>query len=161
MYIRTCFGIAFAVLLGFGVSALVAGCTEDGDGTDGAIEYRNDEVSYADGESCVERYLLYGEDGTYERYIAGMYFGKKVPGIQFGTLFETGTYTKDESKATKNVTFSPKKQYSFDTKQLEYLGLEGQVPYYGTLTDATLTITWDVWVSPLEKAEVPIVYKRD
>lgn len=155
-------GLVAAVLFAFGLSLLAAGC--DSSGTDDAIEYVNEEVSYADGDSCVERYLLYEEDGEYERYIAGTYYGKEVPGIYFGTLFETGTYTKDASKATQNVTFSPKKQYNFDTKQLENLGLKGQLPYYGTLTDTTLTITWEIWedyyIKSVKLGEVPITYKR-
>lgn len=124
-----------------------------------ALEYVNEEVSYASGESCVERYLFYEEDGKYERYIAGMYFGEKLPGYYFGTLFETGTYTRND-QLPNNITFYPKKQYDFDTKQLEYLGLEGQVPYSARLTDKTLTITWEVRTSYATKGEVAIVYER-
>ncbi|MBR0497124.1 MAG: hypothetical protein IJJ71_13245 [Treponema sp.] len=127
--------------------------------SDDALEYVNKEVSYASGESCVERYLFYEEDGKYERYIAGMYFGEELPGYYFGTLFETGTYTRND-QLLNNITFYPKKQYDFDTKQLEYLGLEGQVPYSGRLTDKSLTITWKVWTSYATKGEVDIVYER-
>lgn len=148
---------SLVILFAFIFPLLTTGCKSNDD----AIEYRNNEVSYADGESCVERYLLYEEDDTYERYIGGMYFGKEVPGMLFGTRFETGRYEVDKNKASQNITFYPKKQYDFDTKQLEYLGLENQLPYSGTLTEKTLTIMWEVWKSPFEKAEVPIVYKRD
>ena len=157
MRTKTSFGMC--VLLAFVFSLLTAGCA--GNDKD-AIEYVNEEVSYADGEVCVERYLLDEENGTYERYIAGMYFGNEVPGIYFGTLFETGMYalSEIEGETAQKIIFSPKKQYDFDTKRLEYLGLEGQVPYYGTLTDKTLTITWEVQLSLFEKAAVPIIYTR-
>ena len=61
----------------------------------------------------MERYLLYEDDGEYERYITGMYFGKGVPDIWCGMLFETGSYTKSES----NITCLPIKKYNFDTKK--------------------------------------------
>ena len=154
---RSFCGTFASILLVFIFSLLTLSCAATD--TEDAIEYYNEEVSYADGESCVERYLLYEDDGTYERYIAGMYFGNEVPGFYFGTLFETGTYAKDESKAARNITFSPKKQYDFDTKRLEYVGLKGQVPYYGTLTESTLTITWNVR-NGFRYAEVSIIYKR-
>ena len=155
MHTKTYF-VSFTVLLvAFLFPLLSTGCelTDNDDAT----EYVNEEVSYADGESCVERYLLYEEDGTYERYIAGMYFGNKMPGIYFGTLFETGAYTVDDIKAAKNIKFSPKKQYDFESKRLEYLGLEGQVPFYGTLTEKKLIIYWYVSNSfePIE-----LEYKR-
>ena len=125
-------------------------------------EYVNEEVSYEDGESCVERYLLFEEDGKYERYIAGMYFGKELPGVYFGTLFETGTYalSSNEGDSFQKITFSPKKQYDFDKKRIDYLGLKGQIPYYGKLTDTTLTITWEVKLSYFEKGEVKIIYTK-
>ena len=126
---------------------------------DDAIEYVNEEVSYAHGESCVERYLLYEEDGKYERYIAGWYFGNELPGYYFGTLFETGTYTRDDN-VLPNIKFYPKKQYDFVTKQLEYLGIGEQLSYSGRLTDKSLTVTWEVWTSYTTKGEVPIVYER-
>lgn len=131
---------------------LLAGCEEKE--KEDFAEYRNNEVSYSKGESCVERYLLY-DSGDYERYIAGMYFGNKVPGINFGTLFETGYYVQDDSKKEANTAFYPKKQYDFDTAKLEYLGLEEQVPYSGTLTAETLTITWY-----MRRESVPIIYTR-
>ena len=162
MRIKTYFGLLFAILLAFGFSLLSAGCGEKTD--DDAIEYVNEDVAYLDGDSCVERYLLYEESGEYKRYIAGTYYGEELPGNDFGTLFETGTYTKDASKASQNVIFSPKKQYNFDTKQLENLGLKEQLPYNGTLTDSTLTITWEIWedyyIRSVKLGEVPIVYKR-
>ena len=108
----------------------------------------------------MERYLFYEEDGKYERYIAGMYFGKRVPGINFGTLFETGWYEKNESKNENNVTLHPQMTYNFETQQLDYPGLEGQVPYSATLTDSRLIITWKVWVRPFETEEVDIIYTR-
>jgi len=157
MHIRNYFLFFYAVLFAFGFSMLAAGCKVSD--KNNAIEYCNEEVSYADGESCVERYLLYEEDGKYERYIAGMYFGKEVPGFYFGTLFETGTYLISSSLSSRTVTFSPKKQYSFETKKLEYLGLENQVPYSGALTDTALTITWRVRNGYIY-ADVPIIYKR-
>ena len=125
------------------------------------VEYRNNEVSYAAGESCVERYLFYVYDGRYERYIAGMYFGNRVPGINFGTLFETGWYEKDESKNENNVTLHPQRTYNFETQQLDYPGLEGQAPYSATLTDSRLTIKWYVWLRPFEKEEIDIIYTRE
>ena len=159
MNIKRFRGIFSAVLFSFAFLLLTSCDSTDEKGE--SIEYVNKEVSYADGESCVERYLFYEESGEYERYIAGKYFGNDLPGIYFGTLFETGTYSKDKSKAVDNVTLSPKKQYDFDSKQLEYLGLTKQVPYLGTLTDETLTITWNVtntWGFLV--GEVPIIYER-
>lgn len=123
-------------------------------------EYLNGEVSYADKETCVERYLLYEENARYERYIAGDYFGHHVPGIRYGTLFETGYYELDDTKEKSNITFYPKKRYDFDTEDLESLGIPNQIPYSATITDATLTITWTVWVGHHDKREVPIVYQR-
>ena len=157
MYTRKNCILLISTLFSVIFSLLSFGCTTTD--KDDAVEYYNTEVSYADAESCAERYILNKEDGKYERYIAGMYFGKELPGIYFGTLFETGTYSKDEGRALNNIKFSPKKQYDFDSKKLEYLGLEKQIPYYGTLTDSTLTITWNVW-SGFSYAEVPITYKR-
>ena len=157
MHIRNYFLFFYAVLFAFGFSMLGTGCKASGN--DNAMEYVNKEVSYADGESCVERYLLYEEDGKYERYIAGMYYGKELPGIYFGTLFETGTYVINSNLSSRTVTFWPKKQYSFETKNLEYLGLENQASYSGALTDTTMTITWRVR-NGYSYADVPIVYKR-
>ena len=138
---------------------LVTGCKAS-DSDKYYVEYRNNEVSYAAGESCVERYLFYVYDGRYERYIAGMYFGNRLPGINFGTLFETGWYEKDESKNENNVTLHPQRTYNFETQQLDYPGLEGQVPYSATLTDSRLTIKWNVWFRPFEKGEIDIIYTR-
>ena len=149
-------GLIPAVLMTL-AAFLVTGC----EATDkDYVEYRNNEVSYAAGESCVERYLFYEEDGKYERYIAGMYFVKSVPGINFGTLFETGWYEKNESKNENNVTLHPQMTYNFETQQLDYPGLEGQVPYSATLTDSKLTIKWNVWFRPFEKGEIDIIYTR-
>ncbi len=142
-----CNSIFFVIFLVF--SFLIFGCDLKTD----ALEYVNEEVSYADGESCVERYLFYEEDETYERYIAGKYFGQDVPGTYFGTLFESGVYKA--SATSSRVSFSPKKQYDFETQRLEFLGLQGQVPYSGTLTDKTLTIPWRV-----RGGTVSIIYKR-
>ena len=91
-----------------------AGC----EGNTDAIEYRNDEVSYAYGETCVERYLFYEDKGIYERYIAGQYWGETLPGMYFGTLYETGDYELSGDGDTKTVTFRPKKQYDFEKKYL-------------------------------------------
>ena len=135
-----------------------------GETDDDAIEYVNEDVAYINGDSCVERYLLYEEDGEYKRYIAGTYYGETLPGIYFGTLFETGTYTETEDETSRTITFSPKKQYNLDTKQLENLGLKGQLRYTGTRTEKNLTITWEVWedyyIRSVKLGEVPIVYKR-
>ncbi len=146
------FGLIF--LLSF---ILLTGCKF---AKDDSVEYVNNEVSYNKGESCVERYILYEDSGKYERYIAGKYRGNSLPGIYFGTLFQTGSYTRND-QALQNITFYPKKQYNFTSKELEYLGLEGQLPFSGRLTDKTLTITWEIWSSLLGCiGEVPIIYER-
>ena len=157
---RTRFDFVFIVFFAFIFLILIGGCVVTVTERTNGIEYRNDEVSYADGESCMERYLIYEETGTYERYMSGMYFGREVPGLYYGTLFETGSYELTETDSTVNIRFWPKKQYSFDTNELEYLGLENQVPYSGTLTETALTISWDVWIGLFEKIEIPIIYKR-
>ena len=145
MTIRKFRSIIAAITITAVFSIFTAGCeeTEIEDMTDltNPIKYRNEEVSYEAKESCIETFLFSEEDGKYERYIEGEYWGHK---LTFVTLFETGTYTKDESKEGKNIKLSPKKMYDFDTHQLEYLGIKDQVPYYALLTDTKLTITWTV-----------------
>ena len=96
-------GSVAAAVLAFVFSMLTAGCKFTA--RDDAVEYVNKEVSYASGESCEERYLLYEKDGKYERWIAGKYYGKELPGI-FGTCFETGTY--EEVNSSSNIKFYPK-----------------------------------------------------
>ena len=78
---RTRFGFVFIVFLSFIFLISIGGCVVTVSVKANGMEYRNDEVSYADGESCMERYLLYEETGTYERYMSGMYFGQEVPGL--------------------------------------------------------------------------------
>mgnify|MGYP007069861554 CR=1 FL=1 len=59
----------------------------------------------------MERYLLYEEDGEYKRYVAGTFCGQEVPCIYFGTLYDSGTYTLDNSTSPASILFGPKKQY--------------------------------------------------
>lgn len=136
----------------FATVLLAAGCDGTGISTKGdAVEYRVEDFAYADGDSCTERYLLYADDGSYERYIGGTYYGESLGSTYRGTLFETGQYEEN----SQYITFSPKKQYNLDTKKLENLGLERQLPYYGTISSTTLTITWRV-----SGGYVPVIYKR-
>lgn len=150
MHTKTYRSLIPAILLAFIFSLLTTGCG----GKDDAIEYRNDDVGYVTGEECVERYLFYEEDGEYERYVGRTYFGHELGSsiTVFGTLFETGTYTVDESKTSDNITFTPKKRYDFDTEQLATVGITDREEtidetsikrlLVGTITDDTLTITW-------------------
>ncbi len=155
----------FKIILSFAFVLLYSSCTVNTSGTanENAIEYRNDEVSYADGESCLEYYCLFEETGKYKRYMSGMYFGQEVRGGIFsGLLFETGEYKTitNEDEDSQKITFYPKKRYDFDKKDLDYLGLEKQVPYYGTLTESELSIPWSVWLSYFDRREVSIIYSR-
>ena len=104
-------------------------------------EYRAEDIAYYYGDSCVDRYLLYEDDGRYERYIGGTYCKKKLPGPYFGTLFETGDYKKDDHG---NITFTSKKGYDFDTEDLVNLGQYSETRK-GTIQDTTLTVKYRIW----------------
>lgn len=149
----------FTIFLVFLSFILLSGCQEI---DDGSIEYKATDLAYDDGDDCFERYLLYENEGTYERYIGGTYKGNYLPGLVFGTLFETGKYTVDSTQTPATIKFSPKKQYDFNTGTLINLGTAGQVPYYGKLTEEKLTITWQVW-SPFSEdyGEVDYEYERN
>lgn len=158
-------GIIAAVLLVF----FAGGCGERGD----VIEYRADDLAWDTGDSYTERYLLYPEEGTYERYIGGTYRGEKLDGFHWGTLFETGTYEEDSSRG--GIWFSSKKGYNFDTGILESLGIGKWERFFGKLSDSSLTIEvvvddYDVPVrrdtgqlAPIEEflgyKKKPVVYK--
>ena len=128
------------------------------------VEYRAENLAYDDRDDYIERYLLYEEDGEYERHIGGTYQGDVYAGLHWGTLFETGKYTKTADKDGKSlvITFYPKKRIlDTETMQLESLGLPKQIPYSGALTDTTLTLTWEVWNwEILGRAKIPITYTR-
>ena len=140
---------------------LVTGCNET---EKDYVEYRADGLAYDDGDNYIERYLLYEEDSRYERYIGGTYQGDVYAGLHWGTLFETGKYTKTADKDGKSlvITFQPKKRIlDTETMKLESLGLPKQIPYSGTLTDTTLTLTWEVWSWEIYGyAKIPIPYTR-
>ncbi len=160
MIIRKFPSFITAIIMTAAFSVLSSGCEEtdisDMTNLTNPIAYCNEEVSYAARESCIETYLFSEKDGRYERYIEGDYFGKT---LYSQTLFETGNYVKDTSKEGKNIRLSPKKMYEFDTRDLEYLAIEDQVPYYALLTDTTLTITWIVGTK-YDPRYVPIDYYR-
>lgn len=146
-----------AVMMLVVAAFLLAGCEEKE--KEDVAEYRAENLALYDGDDYIERYLLYEENSVYERYVGGTYQGEHLSGPHWGTLFETGTYIVNEQSAL--IRFYPKKQYDFETKNLKSLGIEGQAKYYdGTLTAATLTITWDVWLNHFEKRELPIIYTR-
>ena len=94
------------------------------------------------GDSYTERYLLYADDGSYERYIGGTYRGHGMGSTYYGTLFETGTYEEDSERGT--VQFSSKKGYDFDTKRLLNLGIYDRETREGTITGTTLTIEYHI-----------------
>lgn len=108
------------------------------------VEYRAEDIAYYRGDSCFERYRLYEEDGTYERYIGGTYCGKELPGLVFGTLYETGTYKKNPN-VSGGIIFTSKKQYDFDEKELVNQGNESETRY-GKISGETLTIKYRIWV---------------
>ncbi|MDE6773433.1 MAG: hypothetical protein K2J14_02255 [Treponemataceae bacterium] len=120
----------------------VAACDGTGMGSGKAVEYRAEELAYDTGDSYTERYLLYADDGTYERYIGGTYRGHGMGSTYYGTLFETGTYEEDSERGT--VQFSSKKGYDFDTKRLVNLGIYDRETRDGTLTDTTLTVEYRI-----------------
>lgn len=120
----------------------VAACDGTGMSSDKAIEYRAEELVYDTGDSYTERYLLYADDGTYERYIGGTYRGTSMGSTYYGTLFETGTYEEDTERET--VQFSSKKGYDFDTKRLVNLGIYDRETRNGTITDTTLTVEYRI-----------------
>ncbi|MBD5428468.1 MAG: hypothetical protein HDR39_03950 [Treponema sp.] len=120
----------------------VAACDGTGMGSGKAIEYRAEELAYDTGDSYTERYLLYADDGTYERCIGGTYRGHGMGSTYYGTLFETGTYEEDSERGT--VQFSSKKGYDFDTKRLVNLGIHDRETRDGTLTDTTLTVEYRI-----------------
>lgn len=120
----------------------VAACDGTGMGNGKAVEYRAEELAYVTGDDYTERYLLYADDGTYERYIGGTYRGKGMGSTYYGTLFETGTYEADSERET--VVFSSKKGYDFDTKRLVNLGFADRETRNGTLTDTTLTVEYRI-----------------
>ena len=128
------------------------------------VEYRAENLAYDDGDDYIERYLLYAEDGEYERYIGGTYQGDVYAGPHWGTLYETGIYTEAADKDGKSlvITFYPKKRIlDTETMKLENLGLPKQIPYSGTRTDTTLTLTWEVWSwDILGRVKIPIPYTR-
>ncbi len=128
---------------------------------DGSIEYKATDLAYDDGDDCFERYLLYEDEGTYERWIGGIYKGHSLLGPVSGTLFETGKINIDYTESPAIIKFSPKKQYDFDTGTLINLGTAGQVPYYGKLTDEKLIITWQVWIPHAGYGEVDYEYERN
>lgn len=120
----------------------VAACDGTGMGSGKGIEYRAEELAYDTGDSYTERYLLYADDGTYERYIGGTYRGHGMGSTYYGTLFETGTYAEYIERGT--VQFSSKKGYAFDTKRLVNLGIHDRETRDGTITDTTLTIEYRI-----------------
>ena len=120
----------------------VAACDGTGMGSGKGIEYRAEELAYDTGDSYTERYLLYADDGTYERYIGGTYRGHGMGSTYYGTLFETGTYEEDSERGA--VQFSSKKGYQFNTKRLENLGFADRETRDGTLTDTTLTVEYHI-----------------
>ena len=125
------------------------------------IEYKGTDLAYDDGDDCFERYLLYEDEGRYERWIGGKYKGNDLPGLVFGTLFETGKISIDYTVSPALIEFSPKKQYDFDTGKLENLGTAGQLPYVGKLTEERLVITWQVWIPRAGYGEVDYEYERN
>lgn len=120
----------------------VAACDGTGMSSSKAIEYRAEELAYDTGDSYTERYLLYADDGTYERYIGGTYRGHGMGSTYYGTLFETGTYEEDTERGT--VQFSSKKGYDFDTKRLVNLGIYDRETRNGTISDTTLTVEYRI-----------------
>ena len=120
----------------------VAACDGTGMGSGKGIEYRAEELAYDTGDSYTERYLLYADDGTYERYIGGTYRGHSMGSTYYGTLFETGTYEEDSEQGT--VQFSSKKRYDFDTKRLVNLGIYDRETRDGTITDTVLTVEYRI-----------------
>ena len=148
----------FTIFFTFLSLTMLSGCKAI---NDGSIEYKATDLAYDDGDDCFERYLLYEDEGTYERYIGGTYKGIFLPDLVFGTLFETGKYTVDNTESPAIIKFSPKKQYDFNTGTLINLGTAGQVPYYGKLSDEKLIITWQVWIPHAGYGEVDYEYERN
>ncbi|MDE5799107.1 MAG: hypothetical protein K2H73_08875 [Treponemataceae bacterium] len=120
----------------------VAACDGTGMGSGKGIEYRAKDLAYDTGDSYTERYLLYADDGTYERYIGSTYRGHGMGSTYYDTLFETGTYEEDSERGT--VQFSSTKGYQFNTKRLENLGFADRETRDGTITDTTLTVEYRI-----------------
>ena len=147
-----------SIFLTFLSLTMLAGCKAI---DDEFIEYKGTNLAYDDGDDCFERYLLYEDECKYERYIGGTYKGNFLPGLVFGTLFEIGKYTVDNTGSPATIKFSPKKQYDFNTGTLINLGTAGQVPYYGKLTEDILVITWQVYIPYQGYGYVDYEYERN
>lgn len=120
----------------------VAACDGTGMSSGKGVEYRAEELAYDTGDSYTERYVLYADDGTYERYIGGTYRGTSMGSTYYGTLFETGTYEEDTEQGS--IQFSSKKGYQFNTKRLENLGFADRETRDGTISDTTLTVEYHI-----------------
>ena len=142
MHVKTCSGLVAAMLLAFAPPILVTGCNET---EKDYVEYRAEDISYYRGDSCVERYLLYEDDGTYERHIGGTYCGMELPGRVFGTLYETGTY-KANPNVIGGILFTSNKQYDTEKKELINLGIDSETRK-GQIIGKTLTINYRIWVA--------------
>lgn len=120
--------------------ALLAVVACDGMTNSKAMEYRAEELAYDMGDSYTERYLLYADDGTYERHIGGTYRGKSMGSTYYGTMFESGTYKEDTERGI--IQFVSKKGYDFDTKRLVNLGVNDRETRKGVRTDTILTVDY-------------------
>ncbi len=147
-----------AIFLTFFSLTMLSGCKAI---DDEFIEYKGTDLAYDDGDDCFERYLLYEDEGRYERWIGGKYKGNDLPGLVFGTLFETGKISIDYTVSPASIKFSPKKQYDFDTGKLINLGTAGQLPYEGKLTEDKLVITWQVYIPYQGYGYVDYEYERN
>ena len=132
----------------------VIGCdTDSGKSTvNNIIEYHAEDLAYDDDDSYTERYVLYTDEGTYERYIGGIYRGKDFGDIVLGTLFETGTYERDTRYG--GIWFSSKKSYDFEKERLVNLGMDKQERFWGKVSTTSLTIEWHI-----NNKYIPITYK--
>ncbi|MDE5898450.1 MAG: hypothetical protein K2H09_04205, partial [Treponemataceae bacterium] len=101
------------------------------------VEYRAQDVAYYNGDSYVERFRLDADDGTYERYIGGIFMGMEFGDSFWGALYESGTYKEDERGG---ITFSPKKRYDWSANAVVNLGVYDRRSYYGSVTSTSLTI---------------------
>lgn len=143
----------------------VAACDGTGMSSGKGVEYRAEDLAYDRDDSYTERYVLYADDGTYERYIGGTYRGTGMGSTYYGTLFETGTYEEDTERGS--IQFSSKKGYDFEKKRLVNLGIYDRETRDGTITDTTLTVEYRIeceddshYYYPPHQHTVEYSYKR-
>lgn len=138
-----------------------AACDGTGMSSGKGVEYRAEDLAYDRDDSYTERYVLYADDGTYERYIGGTYRGTGMGSTYYGTLFETGTYEEDTEQGS--IQFSSKKGYDFEKKRLVNLGIYDRETRAGT----TLTVEYRIeceddshYYYPPHQHTVEYSYKR-